>query len=154
MRKADIGAAIDSLGSDVRALVLDLVRQYRANAGAPYAIAVLKQAVDTPHRVQQQVAAWMAAYETRAGAGTAQPYLASCLTAAGSSKTLGAVNADINTLAMQAQALVNHVKNDGWTWDQVASAVEAQFAAPWEPELDYRKLPIPENYRTVWDEPW
>lgn len=150
MSKRDIGDALDSLQADVTAAVLDFVKQYRTYGH----VDVLKQGVDTPHRARAQIVAWQADYNARNGAGTAGPFLASCLTAAGSSKTLAQIDAAIATLEAQCLVLVNHVKNDGWTFDQVAAAIEAAVVKPASEALSFARLPIPANYVTVWGDTW
>jgi hypothetical protein len=150
MRNAEIGAAIDELGDDVKRRAVALVGQYRRRGS----VATLKQAVDTPHRARAQLTAWIADYNSRNGAGSAQTFLAQCLTAAGSTKTLGQVNAELAALEAQAQNVVDRVATDGWTWEQVASAIEAQIAPDPAEAFDYTRLPIPAGYVTVWNEPW
>lgn len=150
MRKTDIGAALDDLTSDVIRLTLDLVRQYRISGNA----GVLKQAVDTPHRARAQIAAWISSYNAANGANSAQTFLASCLAAVGSASTLSQIDSALSALESQALALVNHVKSDGWTWNQVASAIESAISAPSAVQFTYASLPIPAGYTTVWSEPW
>lgn len=150
MNKREIGEALDNLQADVVAFVLDSVRQYREQGGD----GTLKQGVDTPHRARAQVTAWVADYNARNGPGTALPFLASCLTAAGSSKTVASIDAALATLESQCLVLVNHVKNDGWTMSQVASAIEAQVVKMAAEALSFSSLPIPVNYTTVWGDPW
>lgn len=150
MNKQEIGAALDSLASDVAVTMFDLARQYREFGHD----GVLKQGVDTPHRARAQIVAWIQTYNAANGAGTAQTFLASCLTAAGSSKTLATIDSALAALEAQCLVLVNHVNNDAWTWDQVATAVEAAVAPPATVELSFARLPIPANYLTVWGESW
>lgn len=150
MNKREIGEALDNLAVDVRRHVLSLTAQYRASALS----STLKQAVDTPHRARAQISAWIVEYNSRNGAGTAQTFLASCLAAVGSTKTLATIDASLTALESQAQTLVNHVTNDAWTWAQVASAIEAQIAPPTIESLSYDSLPIPAGYVTVWGDPW
>ncbi len=150
MRNQDIGAALDDLTNDVVSQTLSLVWQYRVSKNP----GVLKQAVDTPHRARAQIAAWIADYNSRNGAGTAQTFLAACLTAAGSSKTLQQIDTALAALESQCLVLVNHVKNDGWTWAQVATAIETGIAKPVYESLSYAALPIPAGYVTVWGDPW
>lgn len=154
MRKADIGNALDSLSDDVRAHMRNLVAQFRAYSKEHFAPAVLKAAIDTPKRAQAQVQGWMATYDAKNGAGSAQTLLVSCLSAAGASKTLAQVNTDLAALIAQAQTLVAHVQNDGWTWEQVADAIDAQFVPTAAPDFVYSQLPVPSNYVTVWGEQW
>jgi hypothetical protein len=156
MRQADIGRALDALADDIRALMLDLVRQSRMVDAPPmmravYEIDLIKQAVDTPYRARAQIAAWIASYNARHSGG-AQAFLNSCLAAAGSAKTIVDVSAELAEIEAQAQVLVARVNDDGWSWEQVAAALEAQ--APPEEELSFRSLPIPKDYVTVWGEPW
>jgi len=154
MRKADIGNALDSLGDDVRAHMRNLASQFRAFSKEACAPAVMKAAVDTPKRAQAQVQGWMAAYDAKNGAGSAQTFLVSCLSAAGTGKTLAQVNSDLAALIAQAQTLVAHVQNDGWTWAQVADAIDAQFVPTASPDFVFSQLPVPSNYVTVWGEAW
>jgi len=159
MRTAEIGAALDRLVADVKAQAVDLVRQYRSVDAPPivravYEISLLKQAVDTPHRARAQIAAWIAEHNARNGAGAAQTFLAQCLAAAGSAKTLATIDAEIVAMESQAQVVVGRVANDGWTWQQVAVAIESAMASPPESDFTYTRLPIPSGYTTVWGEPW
>jgi hypothetical protein len=151
MNKREVGEALDRLESDVRVNARDLVAQYRK---FPANFGVLKQAVDTPRRARAQISAWISAYNAANGAGTAQTFLASCLTVAGSTKTLASIDTALASLESQAQALVNHRNNDGWTWDQIAAAVESGVSLPTDADLSYDRLPIPAGYTTVWGEPW
>lgn len=151
--KAQIGAALDQLIADVRDDVLGLVSEARRQP-EPYKTALMKQAVDTPHRAQAQLAAWIAAYNARNGGSGAATFLASCLVAAGSAKTISQLNADLEALAAQAQTLVTNVQTNGWSWDQVATAIEAQIEPEPAESFDYTRLPIPAGYVTVWNEPW
>lgn len=150
MNSRTIGEALDGLSDDVITHARLLVAQYREFA----VIGVLKQAVDTPHRARAQVTAWIAGYNAANGAGTAQTFLASCLTAAGSAKTLATIDNAIAAIEAQCLVLVNHVNNDGWTWDQVATAIEGAVSVPASVELSYSQLPIPNGYTTVWGEAW
>lgn len=150
MKNADIGAALDGLTEAVKARTLQLVAEYRFFGH----VNVLKQAVDTPHRARTQIAAWVAEYNGRHGAGTAQTFLAACLTAAGSEKTLAQIDNAIAAVETQAQVLVSHVQNDAWTWDQVASAIEAQISVAAQESFTFAQLPIPVGYTTVWGESW
>lgn len=160
MTKRDIGEALDNLAEDVRQQMLSLTKQYREMAWPPmveqmYKIALIKQAVDTPRRASAQIQNWIAQYNSRKGAGTAQTFLQECLTAFGSSRTLASINAEIATGMTFAQSLVNNVNNSGWTFDQVAAAIEAQVSPPIPDEtFTYQVLPIPAGYVTVWGEPW
>lgn len=150
MRQREIGEALDGLSADMIARTVELTRQFRAHA----LIGVLKQAVDTPHRARAQIAAWIVDYNQRNGAGAAQTFLAQCLTASGSAKTLAQIDSALSAAEAQAQILVGHVNNDGWTWDQVASAIEAQFTLAPGVSFEYARLPLPAGYTTVWGEPW
>lgn len=150
MRQVEIGAALDSLESDVRTTVLWLAAQYRQHPVAT----VLKQSVDTPHRARAQITAWIANYNARHGGSGGSAFLAVCLTAAQSSKTLATIDIALAALEAQAQVVVGHVNNDGWTWDQVATAIEAAIVPAVEESLSFRELPIPSGYTTVWGEPW
>lgn len=160
MTKRDIGEALDSLAEDVRQQMLALTRQYREMTWPPmveqmYKIALIKQAVDTPRRAKSQIQNWITQYNSRNGAGTAQTFLQECLTAFGSSKTLASINAEITIGETFAQGLVNNVNNSGWTFDQVAAAIEARVSPPLPEEaFTYQRLPIPAGYVTVWGEPW
>jgi hypothetical protein len=150
MNRREIGAALDVLTDDVVLRVRELTRQYR-DFGLP---GVLKQAVDTPHRARAQITAWAVGYNQRNGANTAVPFLDACLTAAGSTKTVAQIDAALATLESQAQVLVSRVNNSGWTWEQVASAIEAAFAPPPSEQFTYADLPIPAGYTTVWGDAW
>lgn len=160
MTRAEIGAALDSLAEDVRQQMLSLTKQYREMVFTPisaqvHRIALIKQAVDTPRRAKAQITNWISQYNARHGAGSAQTFLQACLTEYGSSKTLASITAEITTGETFAQGLVNSVNNSGWTFDQVASAIEAQIAPPVADEpFTYQILPIPEGYVTAWGEPW
>lgn len=150
MNQRQIGEALDELTQHVIEHVRDLTRQYRVHK-LP---GLLKQAVDTPHRARAQVAAWIATYNASNGAGQAQAFLSACLVAAGSTRTLAQIDAALAALESQAQVLVGRVRNDGWTWDQIASAIEAQFTPPASERFTYADLPIPAGYTTIWGDPW
>ena len=151
--KLAIGTALDQLTADVKTNALRLVSQARAQP-EPYTTALMKQAVDTPHRARAQIMAWLVEYNVKNGAGTAQTLLQQCLTAAGSTATLASIDAALAVLEAQCLVLVNHVKNDGWTWVQVATAMEAAIPAVPVVAFDYSQLPIPAGYVTVWGQPW
>lgn len=155
MRPAQIGSALAALVDDVKANTADLVRQYRAvdapaMVKARHEIALLKQAVDTPHRARAQVAAWVAGYNGRNGAGKAAEFLNACLAAAGSSATIAQIDAELAALEAQALVIVGRVNNDGWTWEQVAGAIESQFQRATSEHFDYSRLPLPAGYTDVW----
>lgn len=150
--RASIGNALDQLTADVKDHARALATQSRAQP-QPYKAALLKQAVDTPHRARAQVQAWIVAYNAANGAGTAQTFLAQCLTAAGSSKTLAQIDNALAALETQAQTVVTNVAQ-GWTWDQVADWIEANVSPDANPGFTYERLPIPANYTTVWGESW
>ena len=149
MNRREIGEALDRLEADVRDHVRDLTEQYR-RFGVPM---LLKQAVDTPHRARMQVTAWIVEYNSRNGAGSAQTFLTECLTAAGSTKTVASIDAALAALENGAQTLVTNV-GSGWTWDQVASAIEASINPAPSESFSYADLPIPAGYLTVWGEPY
>lgn len=150
MNKLEIGLALDSLTQDVKRNAADLVRQYRRRG----LVGVLKQGVDAPHRARAQVTAWIQDYNSRNGAGSAQVFLTSCLVAAGSTQTLASIDAELAQQENSAQVIVNHVNNDGWTWDQVATALESALVPEVVKQFEYERLPIPAGYTTVWGEPW
>lgn len=155
-RKAEIGVALDELANEVVIQVLSLVTQYRNPEFSHLSEDMIKQAVDTPQRAKAQITEWIDLYDARPGnsPGDGQTFLNECLTAAGSAKTVGSINTEITTLETQAQTLVDNVNNSAWTWDQVADAIEAQFAREAEEEFSFRQLPIPSGYTTVWGDPW
>lgn len=144
MNNRQIGEALDSLTDDVKRHARELVSQYRAQGG----VGTIRQAADTPHRARAQVQAWMSGY----GAGAAA-FLNQCLTAAGSTKTLAQIDAALAALETQAATLVTNVAQ-GWTWDQVADAIELAIPAPSTPQFSYASLPIPQGYVTIWGSPW
>lgn len=149
--KIDLGRALLDLEFDVKCDIARLTADYRRVGD----ISVLKQSVDTPHRARAQVAAWIAGYNSKNGAGAGQSLLAEALAAAGSSKTLDDIDTALSALESQAAVLIAHVENDGWTWDQVAAAVESALPAPpADVEFSFRQLPIPPGYTTAWGEPW
>lgn len=151
MKRAEIGAALDSLDADVRVAAIDLVRQYRVYG----LVSVLKQAVDTPHRVRAMLAAWIARYEAVHGAGSAPAFLTACLAASGSARSVAQINASLAALETAAQVLVaQHAA--GATWDAIATAAETalQPAAPESEDFSYRSLPLPAGYTTVFGERW
>lgn len=162
MKQHEIGAALDHLADDVRQQELNLTAQYRAvstSAEIPLIhkdrmrIALIKQAVDTPHRARAQLQAWITAYNAANGEGTAQTFLAACLKAGGSVKTLASINAELAAIEAQAQTVVTNVAG-GWTWDQAAAAVESAPSVAADSDFSYDRLPIPGGYVTVWGEPW
>lgn len=150
-RKQAIGRALASLIDDVSEQTLSIVKQYRS-AEERMRPSLIKQAVDTPHRARAQIQAWMESHDAERSPGAAQTFLSECLVAAGSTMTLAQINAALSSVEAKAQTLIDHVVNDGWTWDQVAAAIEA--AIGWEEvkEFTYMKLPIPDDYVTVWGE--
>jgi len=150
-RKIAVGNAIASLVDDVKQLALSLVQQYRA-APLAYQPSLMRQAVDTPARARAQLQGWMTRYDSTRSAGEAQALLVECLALVGPD-TLAQINAALAALEAQALVLVGHVTNDGWTWDQVATAIES--AIGWESidDLSFDVLPIPSNYITVWGTP-
>lgn len=147
-RKTEIGAAVVALRDDVVRHTLQLVQQYRE---APERLkpALIKQAVDTPHRARAQLQAWMNEFSSAART-TAQDFLTECLAAVGANKTLADINSELQALESQAEVLVQKVKDDKWTWEQVADAIEEQFANEPDVRFDYRTLPIPKDYKTIW----
>lgn len=153
MRKRDIGQALDDLEQDIIEFVLRLVAQYRDQAGEPWRNQLMKQALDIPHLVKAQIQHWQSTYDATHGAGAAVTFLTECLAAAGSTKTLGQINAEVAALESQAQTVVNNV-NGGWTFDQAADAVEAAISLDSNAEFHLRRLPIPPGYITVWGDPW
>lgn len=148
MKQKEIGLALDRLSEDVKEHSVDLVHQYRASG----LIGVLKQAVDTPKRARAQIQNWMQEYDSKNGSGSAQSFLSACLTAANSTKTLTNVNSELAALETQAQTIVNNIQNNGWTWDQAATAIENSIGN--EETFTYSELPIPEGYITIWGEPY
>ena len=109
------------------------------------AIAHIKRAVDMPNRARARINEWISVYDAENGIGTGQIFLGECLTLAGS-VTLGEINAELTALEAQAQTVVDNVAG-GWTWDQVASAIENQ---EWEAK-DWA-FPLPQGYVDVWGE--
>lgn len=150
--KAQIGLALDQLTSDVKDTVLDLVADARTKP-EPYKTALMKQAVDSPHRARAQLEAWIADYEARNGTGSAAAFLQQCLVAAGSAKSLAQINTAVANLETGAQAYVTQ-RNGGATWEQIATSIEAQIERDPSEAFDYTRLPIPVGYLTVWNEPW
>lgn len=153
MKKRDIGIALDNLTEDVKTQTLWLVQSYRDSAGAFNQTDLIKQAVDSPARARAQVQQWIVAYNAKNGAGTAQVFLAECLTAAGSVKTVQSIDAELSGLQAQAQTVVNNVAG-GWTWDQAATAIENAIVVQTDEDFSYLQLPVPDGYITVWGEPW
>lgn len=149
MNKREIGDGVDRLDEDVRAAVRDLLAQYRAHRLPE----LLKQAVDAPRRARTQLAAWLASYDKRNGSGAAQ-FLNACLVAAGSSRTIAQVDAALAALDAQMQPLVTGVLSQKWTADELAAALELAAQPDGAEEFVYDKLPIPDDYVTVWSERW
>lgn len=151
--KAQIGYALDQLVNDVKDHILEAIAQAKA-FDDPQKTALMKQALTLPNLARAQVTAWMAGYDAKNGANAARTFLAACLTAAGSTATLASIDTALAALEAQALVLVNHRKNDGWTWDQIIAAVEAAVAAAPVVQFTYDRLPIPAGYQTVWGESW
>lgn len=147
--KIALGQAFIDLEYDVRSDVARLCADYRRVGD----VLALKQAVDTPRRVRAQVTAWISSYNAIRGANAAQTLITESLTAAGSALTLAQIDARIATIEAQAQTLVNNVSG-GWTWNQVASAIEGQFNLNQDVEFSFRYLPVPTGYTTIWGDPW
>lgn len=150
MNRRQIGDALDHLSQDVRRLVLSLISQYRRFGLSE----CVRQAVDTPTRTRAQIAAWMADYDARNGAGAAQTFLGQCLFESGSSRVLSDINDELAALEAQAMVMVDNVENQGWTLDDVAAAIEEQVQMEAEEQFVFSKLPIPDGYVTVWGDPY
>lgn len=158
-RKADIGEALDRLATDVEQLVFDLVKAYRESDHVSIlAEDLMKQALDTPRRAKAQILDWISRFDARDGKadGAGLLFLAECLNAAGSTKTIASINAEITALENRTRTLVtNRTRTtDPWTWEQVADAIDGNFSKEPEEVFDFRSLPVPKGYVTVWGEPW
>lgn len=102
--------------------------------------ASLTRAVNMPRRARARITTWIAGYDAINGAGSAQTFLASCLSIAGT-VTLSEIDAELTMLENQAQILINN-NQSGWTLDQVATAIENQLE--WEAK-DW-VFPLPVDY--------
>lgn len=114
-------------------------REQTAAGNTELAVAHIKRAVDLPHRARARI--------TQAVTTYGQPAIVECITAY-DGVTLAEINAELTTLETYAQGLVDHVNNDGWTWDQVATDIEDKVAnesAEWV-------FPLPAGYTDVWGE--
>jgi len=155
--KAEVGAALERVPQDVKKEALGLVSQYR-NADIPAELDddLMIQALDSPQRAKARFEFWIANYDAANGGGAAVVLLNSCLTAAGSVETVASLNAQLTALEAQAQVLVDHRNNDAWTWDQVADAIEAGLtdSAGVDFGYNYRDLPLPPGYVTVFGTPY
>lgn len=150
MRKEAIGKAFDSLPQDVRKYVRRLISQYRENGYEE----LVRQAVDTPARARAQVQGWIDSYDARNGPGAAVTYLGEALALAGSTESSASIDARIASIEAQAATMVDNVNNNGWTLAQVATAIEGAIQPEPEEIFDYRVLPVPSDYVTVWGDPW
>jgi hypothetical protein len=139
------------LVDEVKAETLRLVSGYR---GAPdkHREILIKQAVDSPHRARAQLQGWIDRYDATHGSGAAQTLMSACLLEVGG-PTLAEINSDLALLEQSAQALVDRRNNDGWTWTQIASAIESSITKEDVVEFEYGRLPIPQGYLTIWGEP-
>lgn len=149
MTRAEIGAALDRLASDTQNQAADLLNQYRRWGH----VGVLKQAIDTPRRMRSQLDAWIADYEQRNGANTAQQFLQSCLVAAGSQRSLASVRQALAALETTASGIVSQ-QASGASWDAVAAAAEQAFPHAAEEQFDLTRMPVAKTYRTAWGEQW
>ena len=153
-RKLEIGQQLLSLYDDLLDEIRALIRQYRnpPNEILPYF--VLQQAIDAPHRARTRIQYWIDRYDAKNTPGDAVTLLQECLSLTGAT-TLQSINDALGTLETQAQTLVDRVQS-GWTWDQVADAMEAALDPPAEREDDLilNSLPLPKGYLTVWGEPY
>lgn len=153
MTRAEIGLELDGLADSVRREVYGLVLAYR-QAQPVDQVPLIKQSIDSPQRARARLQEWMSSYDARNGAGAAQAFLAACLTAAGSSKTLADVNQELSALEAQAQNVVSQMQSGPWTWADAADWLESNLAPEPEPEtFAYERLPLPAGYTTVWGEP-
>src|SRR4030042_4419014 len=108
------------------------VMEYRSSLATypDQAILALKRAVDLPRRARIRIETAIAKY----GLTKLQQALALDGTV-----TVTELNAALTTLETYAQGLYNHVINDAWTWDQVASDIEANVYF----EIDEWMFPLP-----------
>ena len=103
------------------------------------AVAQIKHAVNIPHQAMARI--------SKAVDDFGAPLLNECLALAGD-VTLGEINTDLTAILAQTQTIVDHVNNDGWTWDQVATAIESGIS---HEAKDWVFL-IPEDYIDIWGE--
>lgn len=150
MSKRAIGEAMLRLPADVEAETAELVEQYRDRGDqSPAAVALIKHALDTPHRARAQIQAWIDRHDARHG--SAVTFLGEAVELAGG--TLQQINQSLQELEADFRPIVDAVLN-GAQWDDVADAIEAALAEGQGEPLDYRRLPLPADYRTVLGEPY
>lgn len=153
--KQQLGEALVRLTSDVETETLQLVEQYRERGDqSPAAIALVKHALDTPHRARAQIQGWMQRADASRGAGTAAGWMQQALAAVGSARTFSQINADLAALEALMQPIADDLlSGNPPTWDTVADRIEAALAGSLVDEaLDYRRLPIANDYRTILNE--
>lgn len=133
----------------VRAGMLRSASQYETQkiANLPAAIQQIKRAVDMPHRARTRVNYFIQRYDAANGAGSAQALIVESLSLAGT-VTLQEINSELTSLENYAQGLVDHVNNDGWSWDQVSADIQANV----ENEAWQWTFEIPPDYIDVWGE--
>ena len=151
--KRAIGKALSSIIDDVIQEVVDLVSQYRdVKWEDRIRVRIIKSAVDSPARLRARLQGWIGRYDAKHGSGSGVDFLNECLVASGSNETIATLSSQLSSLEDQALTIVEQVSN-GWTWDQVADAIESQHASTDE-EFRYQRLEVPQDYITVWGERW
>jgi hypothetical protein len=98
---------------------VDLYRDAVASGNLIHAAEMIKRGVDLPHRARWHIDQAIAQY------GQQEVIDAVKLVLGTTSVTLAEINADLAAQEAYALTLVNHVRNDAWTWDQVAADIEA-----------------------------
>ena len=106
--------------------------------------AVLERAVNMPRRARTRINEWITTWDGIHGTGEGVVFLADCLSLAGTI-TIAEINAELTTLEAQAQTIIDHNLLDGWTLDQIATAIEN--ALEWEAK-DWI-FPLPESYSDI-----
>ena len=157
LTKRQIGQVLVDLVDDMRADVMRLVEDYR-NADNPNSEQVLRQAVGTPHRARASLVEKIAQVDAEYGAGSATTFINEALALVGSSETAASLNATLNTWVTQADAIIAQSPvpyGDGtFTWEQIATWLEANVAPAVVHDFSYRDLPLPPGYIDAWGEPY
>lgn len=130
------------------------VAEYQARKAADEAAAIqaLKRAVDMPHRARIRITKWITDYNAQNGAGTAQTFLAQCLSLSSGGVTLAEINAEVASMEAYADTLVAAAPaphgNGSMTWDQIAASIESTVPN----EANDWVFPLPSGYLDVWGE--
>lgn len=117
---------------------VDMYRDAVASGNLIHAVEMLKRGVDLPHRARWHIDQAIAKYGQ-------QEVIDAVKLVLGTGVTIAEINADLAAQEAYALTLVNHVKNDAWTWDQVAADIEANVQ---NESLRWQFSPV--GYIDVW----